>query len=209
MEFAKLTKYTYFTQRLQLINFNYWAASCCLEAMTSASPGPAWALEGGHPLRPPLLPHLHLQPHRPLPPPRCISCSWGDETHPCQSAHCLRPHCTSRHEAPILPHNCAKELLWLLPSSCPANVCNPCLSTCLNKWMEILRALAPVAHHIGLQLQTKNLYFSQSSNQHPMFICCRFPGAFVSQHLESFGKYKCVQQWDPRGKMAGHWRSCL
>ena len=63
-----------------------WAAPCCLEAMTSASSGPARALEGGHPLRSPLLPHLPLQPHRHLPPPCCLPSCRGDNAHPCDIA---------------------------------------------------------------------------------------------------------------------------
>ena len=148
----QITKYCRQSKAHKILITYYWAAACCLEAMTSASSGPAWALEGGHPLRPPLLPHLLLHPHCHLPPPGCISRSWCDEAHPCQRAHCLCPHCTSGHETPILPHNCAQELLRLLPSTCATNVCNSCLSTGLDKCMEVLGALAPVAHHVGLQL---------------------------------------------------------
>ena len=55
----------------------YHAAS---QAMTSASPGPARTLEGGHPLSSPLLPHLPLQPHSHLPPPCRIPRCRGDKT---------------------------------------------------------------------------------------------------------------------------------
>ena len=102
-----------------LINYHYWAAPCCLEAMTSASSGPAWALEGGHPLRPPLLPHLLLHPHCHLPPPGCISRSWCDEAHPCQSAHCLQKWIWGPDIAPRLCPG-----VGILPSTCSTNVCH-------------------------------------------------------------------------------------
>ena len=37
--------------------------------------------------------------------------------HPCQDAHCLCSHCTRWDQPPILPNNCAKKVLWLLPPS--------------------------------------------------------------------------------------------
>ena len=97
-----------------LLPMQHHAAS---QAVTPASPGPARTLEGGHPLRPPLLPHLPLQSHRNLPPPRCIPCCRGDEAHPCQDAHCLCSHSTGRNQPPILPNDGAKKVLRLLPTS--------------------------------------------------------------------------------------------
>ena len=73
-----------------IVGINFWS----LVTVTSTSSGPTWALEGGHPLRPSLLSHLLLQPHRHLHPPGCLPRCRGDQAHPGQDAHCLCSHCT-------------------------------------------------------------------------------------------------------------------
>ena len=94
-----------------------------------------------HPLRPSLLPHLLLQPHRHLPPPGCLPRCRGDQAHPGQDAHCLCSHCTRWNQSPILPNNGAEKVFRLLPSCWSANVSHPRLSTALNQRMQILGTL--------------------------------------------------------------------
>ena len=139
----------------------FWNINCALEiiwrcsglnTMASAPPCPARSLDGGHPLRPPLLFHLCLHPHCHLPPPGCVSCCWAYQTHPGQGAHCLCSHSTRWDKASILTDNGPKKMFRLLSSSWSANVGNSCLCTSLDQSMEIFRALAPIADHVSLQL---------------------------------------------------------
>ena len=112
------------------LEYIWWCSRS--HTMASAPPCPAWSLEGGHPLRPPLLFHLRLHPQCHLPPPGGVSCRWAYQAHPGQGAHCLCSHSTRREKASILTDDGPKKMFRLLSPSRSANVGHSCLSTSLD-----------------------------------------------------------------------------
>ena len=124
----------------------------CFNSVAPASSCPARSLKGGHPLRLPLLPHLRLQPHRHLSSPGHLSCGWVYQAHLGQGAHCLCSHSTRGDEPTVLSQDDPEKMFQLLSPRRSADVGNSCLSTSLDKCMEIFGAFAPIAGHKGLQL---------------------------------------------------------
>ena len=120
--------------------------------MAPSSSCPAWSSQWGHPLGSPLPSHLLLHPHCHRPP-RCrLPCRGGDQPHPGQQAHRLCSHCSKGEQSAVLSNNQAQLVFRFLATSCTGQVSYSGLCTSLDKVVQILAALSPLADHVALQL---------------------------------------------------------
>ena len=120
--------------------------------MAVSPPCPAWTSQRRHPLGSSVPPHLLLHPHCHRPP-RCrLPCRGGDQPHPGQQAHRLCSHCSKGEQSAVLSNNQAQLVFRFLATSCTGQVSYSGLCTSLDKVVQILAALSPLADHVALQL---------------------------------------------------------
>ena len=143
-----------------------------LQAMAAASPGPAWPLESSHLLCSCFFPHLPLQPHGHLAPPSCGPGGGGDLPDHGQCAQGAGLDCAGGDEPPTPADLLAQQVLRVLPACGSTQVIHSSLCTCLYKFMQRLRPLAPGSRHVALQVPVG----LQSCHQWP---CLPLPPSMV------------------------------
>ena len=140
-------------QKIKDLNINWQDRNTSNKhSMAASSSCPAWSSQWGHPLGSPVPSHLLLHPHCHRPPRRRLLCCGGDQPHPGQQAHRLWSHCCDRDQSAVLSNKQAQLVFRFLATSCTGQVSYSGLCTSLDKVVQILAALSPLADHVALQL---------------------------------------------------------